>query len=734
MMKRTIIYFFFALSCVFSYGQVSISGANVISDGTNYVTLQAAFNALTSVPNQTGKDIRIAISQNITETSSASIAMSATTPWNSLKIYPTVAGLTISAGFTTSILINFSPASYVTIDGSVGGNGTDKSLTIAQTGESAMSTIGFQNDSKYNTIKNCILKGGKATSGRAIIALVNSTTTGNDFNTITNNDFTGVSATQRPIAAIFATGASGKELDNLVISNNNFYDLLMQTNFTNALYSTAIYINGYVINSSITGNSFYESIPFISVPNYGNTYIPIYINNATGSGISVTNNYIGGSAPQCGGSPMSILSTTDANAFSNSFIGINIAVGTGTTSSIQNNTIKNIAFKSTTTGGTFTGINILSTCTGNVNVGTITGNKIGSYSETSITYTGQKTTGGLNTTYGITNAGTGNVAITGNTIGGIDNASSVSGAIGDNIGIYCNGVNASGSNSVDRNFITGLTASGSLSTIWAIRMAKGTTNYLNNIINIAVDTSTSIYGMFMDGVTGTTNNVYFNTVFISGTAASGSSVSYAMNCNSTYGSRDIRNNIFYNTRSGGANKHYTIKLIGTTGLTDCNYNDYFINGTTFLGSFGGTDKTTLDDWKVASTKDANSIVVDPLFKNPGLNPANGFSTKTTLQGQTITGITTDFAGVNRTTPQIGAWETLDVSTKIENHISDNLQVRVVDKKIQVFANKGELIEVYNSIGSSIAQTKSIGNITEIAVNSRGIFIVKSGNKSTKVIL
>lgn len=90
----------------------------------------------------------IAISQNATETAMASLAISATTPWNSLKIYPTVAGITISDGFTTNHLINFFPVSNVTIDGSVGGNETDKSLTIAQSGESAFSTIAFQNDAK----------------------------------------------------------------------------------------------------------------------------------------------------------------------------------------------------------------------------------------------------------------------------------------------------------------------------------------------------------------------------------------------------------------------------------------------------------------------------------------------------------------------------------------------------------------------------------------------------------
>ena len=76
-------------------------------------------------------------------------------------------------------------------------------------------------------------------------------------------------------------------------------------------------------------------------------------------------------------------------------------------------------------------------------------------------------------------------------------------------------------------------------------MASGATTYSNNIINLGGNTKTSVYGIYETGAANNNNNIYFNTVYISGTLASGSTnKSYALYSALSTNVRDFRNNIF----------------------------------------------------------------------------------------------------------------------------------------------------------------------------------------------
>lgn len=421
---------------------VTISGAKGISDGTGYSTLGAAFAALNSKTDQSGKNISVRINASTTESTTAGLSGHATTSWSSLKIFPTSPNLTITGTFANHLINFYTLASNITIDGSVNGTGTDKSLSLIPLGTSTYSTIALQNDASNNTIKNCIIKAGVCTSGRAAICLLNPTTTGCDNNTITNNDFTSVSPTERPLDMIGSFGTISGYNDHLTISNNNFYDFLLPA--PNGTVSSAIKFNAYTHTSTISGNSFYETTDLTQTATATALNHVIYLGATTVYGITVSGNYIGGKQPLCGGAPMNIIS--GGTGFSNSFIGMGINVSNTAKSIIENNTIKNIDFTNTSTkGGNLFGIYLTTSCTADIDVkNNIIGSNLGN---SSIKFSGQLTG---STAYGIFVGTTGTTDVQYNTIGSLE-ATSSDGTYATNLyGIHKTGT---GTTIISNNYI-----------------------------------------------------------------------------------------------------------------------------------------------------------------------------------------------------------------------------------------------------------------------------------------
>ena len=157
------------------------------------------------------------------------------------------------------------------------------------------------------------------------------------------------------------------------------------------------------------------------------------------------------------------------------------------------------------------------------------------------------------------------------------------------------------------------------------------------------------------------NSLYYNTVYLNGTLASGSSNnSYALYSAVTTNIRNFRNNIFSNARSttSGASLHYAawFNYAVSTNLT-LDYNDYYASGTGgVLGYYNSADVTSLP---LISGKDANSRSVDPGFASAGgILAANYLPSALGLFAATGTGILTDYGGNTRSvaTPSMGAWE------------------------------------------------------------------------------
>ena len=234
-------------------------------------------------------------------------------------------------------------------------------------------------------------------------------------------------------------------------------------------------------------------------------------------------------------------------------------------------------------------------------------------------------------------------SVTGNTIYNLSNT--YASFAGNVIGLYYNG--STMTSTVSGNFIHSLllNSANSAASIYGIKIDGGSASFSNNIISLGTGISTgyALYGIKLLSAGANTLNLFYNTVFIGGTATSTTSNTYALsNSNGGTNFRTYKNNIFSNSRAGGTGgKHYAISVAVLDNLT-IDYNDYNApNGV--LGFLGG-DKTTLSAWQSATSQDAHSQAIDPLLAHPGTATATDYMPSAlTLAGTPGTGITTDYS-------------------------------------------------------------------------------------------
>jgi len=473
MRKKTLIRLIFALLCccpAAALAQVTVTGSNN-ADG-NYTTLTANLGALSKInaTSQSNKNIVITITANSTSEDGL-YSLNGSSNWTTLKIYPTISGLSLS-GNNDSPIINLDGAKNVTIDGRVGGNGSTASLSIKNTSSNSSRAIQFINSAQNNIIRYCIIEGASGSEvGGTIFFAGASSGGGNSNNSITNNTITG-----RSTNAIYSTGS--------VSPNRNSTNSLIYNNFKDVWRtdrsSNAINIGVNSTDFIISNNSFYETASFASVVN---TYLfsSIYINTLSGNNFTVSGNFIGGNAPACGGSYLELGAANSALTY----YPIYMNVGNSTASTIQGNTIKNIKYGSSSatsfsaihlnagkvnvTGNTvgattgndairlFTSANSLSSYGIYINSAdevSVTNNLIGS-----ITTTTNNITSNAHSFYGIYKANAGNIIVSGNVLGSAATAGSIktsSAATGNSqllSGIYSAGT---GTTTISGNTISNL--------------------------------------------------------------------------------------------------------------------------------------------------------------------------------------------------------------------------------------------------------------------------------------
>jgi hypothetical protein len=373
------------------------SGLITVGPTATYPTLTAALSALAggisgSVIVELQSDY---VSTN--ETFPITIGSSACfSPANTVTIRPAANanGLVITSS-VPGPTIDFSGGTYVTIDGRPGGVGTAIAVTAAgslnTTNLNIINTsaigaaIRFDNNASRNKVKYCDLQGMNAVGANVpatmagVVYFGNNGVTGNDDNTIDHCNIhsagTGVSIPSIGVYALGAnnTGVNANFNENDTISNCNIYDYFLATGNSAGLELTQG-VSGWVIS----GNSFFQTSTRTYTSAGYNRGIWAISNRNTGSignGFVITDNYIGGSAPAGTGTPYTL------TALANYFDGIRLEVADGfpvTPSSIQGNTITNLAITSTitTANDVFHGIAVTSS-NGNVNIGTVTGNIVG---------------------------------------------------------------------------------------------------------------------------------------------------------------------------------------------------------------------------------------------------------------------------------------------------------------------------------------------------------------------
>ncbi|MBA3901324.1 MAG: hypothetical protein H0X62_14145, partial [Bacteroidetes bacterium] len=336
---------------------------------------------------------------------------------NTLTIRPaaSVVSMLSIAGSDNTAIFDINDAGYVTIDGRPGGVGTSKMLAIENTSTSiGGAAIRFKNEASNNTIRNVVLKASfpSATSGVVVFEGTNGAN-GNDNNLITLCDIDGnagiaASPTDAASNGVYSIGSTSTAAANN--SNNTISDCNIFNYFHPGMISNAISISTGNTDWTISGNSIYQTSARVfgaSVLNNG-----ILISNTSGNNFSVNGNFIGGSQPMAGGTPWTM------SDFANRFVGINLAAGTAVASSIQGNTITNFDVSTTSNASTLSGtFSAIWTSAGNVNIGIVTGNTIGSNTGTGAIKVTSSVTSGVAIL--ISNSSTGLVEIRNNNIGSI---------------------------------------------------------------------------------------------------------------------------------------------------------------------------------------------------------------------------------------------------------------------------------------------------------------------------
>ncbi len=169
-----------------------------------------------------------------------------------VRIYPTGVARAITGAANTA-LIRMNGASRVTIDGSLGGVGTDRSLTITNTSVTTPSVLLFGSVGATpvtnDTLKNCIVINGANTSSAVVISDATTLGSAGLFSnlTIQNNDV------QRAFIGVFATGGTTPQGgSNLVYTQNT-----LNTSGANAIRNVGLYmqgVNGATVSLNTVGN------------------------------------------------------------------------------------------------------------------------------------------------------------------------------------------------------------------------------------------------------------------------------------------------------------------------------------------------------------------------------------------------------------------------------------------------------------------------------------------------
>ncbi len=391
-------------------------------------------------------------------------------------------------------------------------------------------------------------------------------TTGNGAISITFANSVSITTHVRGIDMSSASSFSGSIANNVIGSftiAGTSGGLMTFTGInTGGIPSSAFSISGNTIGSTSTAGSIQTT----------SSTMPAYLNGITCGFTSSTN---------------STTNNTIAN-FTNASTAINGQVtgivysGTVTTS-ITGNTIRDLSTASTNTGTAANGNNIVGILsTSGASSQTISTNQIYSLRSTNTSLLNIIVTGiGMNAS-----ASAGSI-VSRNRIYDLTNA-----ATGTATAIYGIFTNTPGWN-VNNNQVT---------------LTNGETSDNSNSKNIIENSDASTNSVIIRGIydnsTNGTSNIYYNSIYISGSTSSGSVNSYCYYRDGT-ATLNLKNNLFYNARTGGTGFHYAIGNTNATGFssTSSNYNVFIAPNSSRIGEWVSSLGRTIDEWRTSSAGD-----------------------------------------------------------------------------------------------------------------------------------
>lgn len=266
------------LLCLAANAQVSVTATAGTLNG-NYTALNLAFTAINNGTHR--GNITIRISANTTETAPAILNASAgAANYTAVEVKPATGATPTISGSAAGGLISLNGATNVTIDGSNTNGGTTKDLTISNT-NTAGAAVRFIDGASNNTLKNCVLRGvsGINTTGVVFMASAVTAATGNNNNTVENNDIT--KGATNPLFCIFNSGTAGKPNTGNTYRNNRISD------FAGVGFCDGDGTVGFSNNTLVEGNEIFLTSAQTGI------VMGIYIEHASGvTNMVISKNYI----------------------------------------------------------------------------------------------------------------------------------------------------------------------------------------------------------------------------------------------------------------------------------------------------------------------------------------------------------------------------------------------------------------------------------------------------------
>lgn len=541
--------------------------------------------------------------------------------------------------------------SYNTVTSSVGGVTAGTLNGILVPASSSVPTTTYTNNVTFNSIS---LKSGAATGAMTGIAIPAGSASTTSILNVNNNDFNNWGHTVASSAAIIFIQVAAVNLTT-AINNNTFTNITLNTTgsvtFISQTYTLTLAGGSKTVsgNSIVTGfsktgaggtvllvtdNGSSTTVVQSNCQNNNFSFITVVLGTIL-TGLNYTD---GGSAPSRIVSGNTLSNWTGGTSAVNC---MNFTYWSGTTSTLNSNTISNI-----TGQGVVTGITIGNTVA-TANPLTVSNNLVNN-----LTSTG---TGGAVTGILCSNNST-VVNLNGNTVNSLAStgASLVSG-ITITTGVT---VNAFGNKVYDVNGTNALTTSSGFT------ISGGTVNLFNNLVGdvraVNANAANPVNGINITG--GSTISLYNNSVNISASSVGALFGSSAVSA-STSANVVFRNNIFYNTSTPSGAGIVTAYRRTTTTLTSygaSSNNNEFYAGTPSASNLLFYDGTNSDQTIAAlklrlSPRDANSVSEALTFRSTSGSNAHYLkldslvATQLESGGTTVSSplITTDYYNIAR---------------------------------------------------------------------------------------